>query len=428
MNYQPLTAGNQSNSSTGVQEQFDAEKAREEIVQQYEPEFEGRKPESKVNVSSSSSAKSKKHDDKTKREAKVPPIGKLSPNNTNTFSADGPSNAAASPTHGKSSRIYTSQLLDDPDMPDLEDITYFDDEDDVGVEADFNNLETSITVSPIPTTRVHKDHPVTQIIGDLSSATQTRSMTRVARDQEPKRVHQALKDPSWIKDMQDELLQFKIQKLWVLVDLPYGKRPIGTKWVFRNKKDEKGIVVRNKARLVAQGHTQEKGIDYEEVFAPPANDLSHTYRPLAPIIEDWVSDSEDESETKTPQNVSSFVQPTKHVKSPRPSVQHVETSIPPATPKTAILKPTSNGKRRNRKASFVCKSLDHLIKDCDYHEKKWLNPLLGTMHKEEIISNMLKCLFQILKGMWHINRSPSRKASTLPLKVTAVKAPMVNAA
>nr|GEW12389.1 hypothetical protein [Tanacetum cinerariifolium] len=63
----------------------------------------------------------------------------------------------------------------------------------------------------------------------------------------------------------------------------------------------------------------------------PDNDLSHTYRPLAPIIEDWVSDSKDESKTMTPQNVPSFVQPTKQVKSPRPSVQHVETSIPPAT-------------------------------------------------------------------------------------------------
>nr|GEW67725.1 hypothetical protein [Tanacetum cinerariifolium] len=59
----------------------------------------------------------------------------------------------------------TSQLLDDPDMPELEDITYSNDEDNVGAEADFNNLETSITVSPIPTTRVHKDHPVTKIIG-----------------------------------------------------------------------------------------------------------------------------------------------------------------------------------------------------------------------------------------------------------------------
>nr|GFC77266.1 ribonuclease H-like domain-containing protein [Tanacetum cinerariifolium] len=102
------------------------------------------------------------------------------------------------------------------------DITYSDYEDDVGAEPDFNNLETSITVSPIPTTRVHKDHHVIQII-----------------------------DPSWIEAMQEELLQFKMQKVWVLVDLPYRKRAIGTKWVFRNKKDERGIVVRNKARLVA---------------------------------------------------------------------------------------------------------------------------------------------------------------------------------
>ncbi|GJS01872.1 putative ribonuclease H-like domain-containing protein [Tanacetum coccineum] len=87
---------------------------------------------------------------------------------------------------------------------------------------------------------------------------------------EPKKVIQALTDPSWIEAMQDELLQFKLQKVWTLVDLPYGKRAIGTKWVYRNKKDERGIVVRNKARLVAQGYTQEEGIDYDEVFAPVA--------------------------------------------------------------------------------------------------------------------------------------------------------------
>nr|GEX01437.1 putative ribonuclease H-like domain-containing protein [Tanacetum cinerariifolium] len=61
-----------------------------------------------------------------------------------------------------------------------------------------------------------------------------------------------------------------MQNVWVLVDLPHGKKAIGTKWVYRNKKDERSIVVRNKARLVTEKHTQEEGIDYEEVFAPIA--------------------------------------------------------------------------------------------------------------------------------------------------------------
>ncbi|GKE06416.1 putative ribonuclease H-like domain-containing protein [Tanacetum coccineum] len=68
--------------------------------------------------------------------------------------------------------------------------------------------------------------------------------------------------------MQEELLQFKLQEVWTLVDLPNGKRAIGTKWVFKNKNDEKVIMIRNKARLVAQGYIQEEGIDYDEVFAP----------------------------------------------------------------------------------------------------------------------------------------------------------------
>nr|GEV35766.1 uncharacterized mitochondrial protein AtMg00810-like [Tanacetum cinerariifolium] len=75
-------------------------------------------------------------------------------------------------------------------MPALEDITYSDDEKYVGAEADFSNLETTVTVSPIPTTRVHKDNPVTQIIGDLSSAPQTRSMTMMIKEK-------GFKDPNY---------------------------------------------------------------------------------------------------------------------------------------------------------------------------------------------------------------------------------------
>ncbi|GJT84874.1 putative ribonuclease H-like domain-containing protein [Tanacetum coccineum] len=84
---------------------------------------------------------------------------------------------------------------------------------------------------------------------------------------EPTSIAKALSDSSWVEAMQEELLQFKLQQVWILVDLPNGKKAIRTKWVFRNKKDERGIMIRNKARLVAQGHRQEEGIDYEEVFA-----------------------------------------------------------------------------------------------------------------------------------------------------------------
>ncbi|GJZ24100.1 putative ribonuclease H-like domain-containing protein, partial [Tanacetum coccineum] len=99
------------------------------------------------------------------------------------------------------------------------------DDEDVGAEADLNNLETTTNVSPIPTTRIDKDHPKDQIIGDLNLAIQTRKMTKIS-------IEHAM--------------------------------------VFRNKKDKRRIVVKNKVRLVAQGYTQEVGIDYDEVFAPVA--------------------------------------------------------------------------------------------------------------------------------------------------------------
>ncbi|GJR00214.1 putative ribonuclease H-like domain-containing protein [Tanacetum coccineum] len=131
---------------------------------------------------------------------------------------------------------------------------------DEGAVADFTNLESTMNVSPIPTSKIHTIHPTTQILGDPSSAVQTRS----------KKISDALEDESWVDAMQEELLQFQIQKVWILVDLPPGKKTIRLKWVYRNKKDERGVLVRNKTRLVAQGHRQEEGIDYDEVFAPVA--------------------------------------------------------------------------------------------------------------------------------------------------------------
>ncbi|GJV20022.1 ribonuclease H-like domain, reverse transcriptase, RNA-dependent DNA polymerase [Tanacetum coccineum] len=80
---------------------------------------------------------------------------------------------------------------------------------------------------------------------------------------EPTSIAKALSDSSWVEVMQEELLQFKLQQVWILVDLPNGKKAIRTKWIFMNKKDERGIMIRNKARLVAQGHRQEKrSMDY----------------------------------------------------------------------------------------------------------------------------------------------------------------------
>ncbi|KAI3757856.1 hypothetical protein L6452_05399 [Arctium lappa] len=118
------------------------------------------------------------------------------------------------------------------------------------VELNDSNLEVELNEEPSHNTRVQKNHPP-QLL-------------------EPKKAHDAMKESSWIEATQEELLQFKLQDVWDLVDLPKGHRAIGTKWIFRNKRDERGIVIRNKARLVAQGYTQEEGIDYEEVFAPVA--------------------------------------------------------------------------------------------------------------------------------------------------------------
>ncbi|GKF56157.1 hypothetical protein Tco_0166497, partial [Tanacetum coccineum] len=149
--------------------------------------------------------------------------------------------------------------------------------DDEGVVADFINLEIVVNVSPIPTSRINSFHPSTLILGDPKSAVQTRSKVTKSfgahafvsyvqkqrrnnnkdfqhclfacflSQNEPKKISEAREDESWVDAMQEELLQFKIQKVRILVDLPYGKKAMGTKWVYRNNKDERGVVFRNKA-------------------------------------------------------------------------------------------------------------------------------------------------------------------------------------
>ncbi|KAJ9565365.1 hypothetical protein OSB04_001331 [Centaurea solstitialis] len=151
-------------------------------------------------------------------------------------------------------------------------------------DPDDSNLGESISEEPLHLTRTQKNHPASQVIGDVASPMITRKQSREAgyvnthsgmlscflSQNEPKKVLDAMKDPSWIEAMQEELLQFVLQHVWDLVDLPKGHRVIGTKWIFRNKTDERGIVIKNKARLVAQGYTQEEGIDYDDVFASVA--------------------------------------------------------------------------------------------------------------------------------------------------------------
>ncbi|GKD08964.1 putative ribonuclease H-like domain-containing protein [Tanacetum coccineum] len=287
--YKPVVTGNQSNGNACTKACDDAGKAGDSTWQDYillplwnadSPFSQSSKgsPDAGIKPSGNDEKKvtedprkenecdDQENEDNVNNTNKVNIVSSFMPNSTNNV------NAASTNKVNAVGAKTSIELPDDLNMPELEDIIYSYDDEDVGAEADMNNLDAFMPVSPILTTRIHKDHAVEQIIGDLNSTPQTRRMTK---NLEEHGLFSSVLRRTDHKDFQNCLFacllsQVEPKKVWTLVNLPKGKRPIGTKWVYRNMKDERVIVINNKARLVAQGYTQEEGIDYDEVFAPVA--------------------------------------------------------------------------------------------------------------------------------------------------------------
>ncbi|GJY14979.1 putative ribonuclease H-like domain-containing protein [Tanacetum coccineum] len=266
MNDEPVVAGNQSNGSAGTKACDDVGKARMETVpgKDYillpfltqDPSFSssskgfpdaGFKPSGEEEKKDDKDPENKDSEVQNTEEARVNQEQDANVNSTNNINTVSQTINAADIENNAADENIVYGCDDDPNVPNLEEIVYSDDDERVDAKADMTNLDTHILVSPTSTTRIHKDHPLEQTIGDIHLAPQTRRMTKnVIKHVEPKKVIQALQDLSWIEAMQEELLQFKLQQVWTLMDLPYGKRAIGTKWVYKNKKDERGIVIRTK--------------------------------------------------------------------------------------------------------------------------------------------------------------------------------------
>ncbi|GJU42117.1 putative ribonuclease H-like domain-containing protein [Tanacetum coccineum] len=236
MNYVPVVAENQSNDIAGIRNNIIAGQVEKEI----EPEQKyilipicttdssiSQGPKVTVqdarakHVEVDKSGDSDK-DEKDDQDIRISTAGPSSPVNTAEL---------FSPFK------HVFQLPNVQNMSPMDDTGIFDgayDDEDVSLEADLNNLDSTIKVSSIPTTKIHRDHPLKNVIGNLHLAPLTRRQSQQNLEElglEPKKVIQALADPSWVEAMQDELLQFKLLNIWTL------------------------------------GHTQEEGIDYDEVFA-----------------------------------------------------------------------------------------------------------------------------------------------------------------
>ncbi|GJX68983.1 ribonuclease H-like domain-containing protein [Tanacetum coccineum] len=219
MNYKPVVAGNQSNGNAGIKACNDAGKARMETG--------GGKEGCLITGKDSEILSTKEPRINQEKDASV--------NSTNNINTVSPTVNAASIEDNAVNENIVYGCADDPNIPELEDIVYSDNDEYVSAEADMNNLDAFMPVSPIPTTRIHKDHPVKQIIRDLNSTPQTRRMTKNLKEhglfssvqkrtnhkdfqnclfacflsqEEPKKVVQALKDPSWIEDIIEAIRLF----------------------------------------------------------------------------------------------------------------------------------------------------------------------------------------------------------------------------
>jgi hypothetical protein len=206
-------------------------------------------------------------------------IGDVCPKETKepTQAQDQPSSSMqASPPTQDEDQAQDNEEEDQEEEPPQEEDNY-----QGGVDNDQDKEDEQEVQGPRPPhPRVHqaiqRDHPVNSILSDIHKGVTTRS--RVAHfcehysfvsSIEPYKVEDALRDSNWVLAMQEELNNFTRNEVWHLVPRP-NQNVVGTKWVFRNKQDDHGVVTRNKARLVAKGYSQVEGLDFGETYAPVA--------------------------------------------------------------------------------------------------------------------------------------------------------------